>query len=97
MSQSLVKIELKLKHVKQFRYICNNCVSYFPEKPWYLASELVSIDVGKGDLISLKRDAVNDLSVENIYFCLHQVSVTTIVFNTFNGAAPDHLEKVPVW
>ena len=38
-----------LEHVKNFSYMCNNCLDYFPDKPWFLTSELVMIDVGKGD------------------------------------------------
>ena len=42
-----------LEHVKTFRYMCNNCSDYFPEKPWFRTSDLVMIDVGSGDQLYL--------------------------------------------
>ena len=42
-----------LKHMKYFKYMCNNCLDYFPEKPWFRTQELVMIDVGKGDHLYL--------------------------------------------
>ena len=32
-----------LEHVKTFRYMCNNCLDYFPEKPWFRTPDLVMI------------------------------------------------------
>ena len=38
-----------LEYVKRFSFMCNGCLDYFPEKPWFSTLELVMIDVGSGD------------------------------------------------
>ena len=42
-----------VEFMKRFSYMCNNCLDYFPDKPWFLTKEVVMIDVGKGDNIYL--------------------------------------------
>ena len=42
-----------LEHMKLYNYMCNNCLDYVPEKPWFSTSKLVMLDVGSGDLLYL--------------------------------------------
>ena len=40
-----------LEYMKVCNFMCNNCLDYFPEKPWFSSSYLVMVDVGCGDLL----------------------------------------------
>ena len=40
-----------LEYMKVCNSMCNNCLDYFPEKPWFSSSYLVMVDVGCGDLL----------------------------------------------
>ena len=42
-------------HVRKFSFICNNCLDYFPYKPWFLVSELSRVDAGIGDYFYLNQ------------------------------------------
>ena len=34
-----------LEYMKVYNLMCNNCLDYFPEKPWFSSSHLVMVDV----------------------------------------------------
>ena len=42
-----------IEYMKQFSFMCNGCLDYFPEKPWFLSKEIIMIDVGSGDQLYL--------------------------------------------
>ena len=43
------------KHVKEFSFICNNCLDYFPYQPWFLISKLSRVDAGIDDYFYLNQ------------------------------------------
>ena len=46
-----------LLHMNKSNYLCNNCLDYFSEKPWFSASNLVMVDSAVGQYLHLAKHA----------------------------------------
>ena len=53
-----------LSHMKRSNFMCNNCIDYFVEMPWFAGNDLVFIDSDSGVFLHSK-DTILDLRREN--------------------------------
>ena len=58
-----------LNHMKRSNFMCNNCIDYFIEMPWFAGHDLVFIDSDAGVLLHSK-DTILDLRRENDHYRL---------------------------